>query len=127
MRRYLLLLAAFVFACGPNLLAEEPDYARQIQPILTKYCAGCHNDDDFEGKLSLATYAAVRKGGKTGAVLTPEHAELSRMIRMLRGQAKPAMPPPDNERPKENEIALLEACLLVEAKVSGLDRRKHVM
>jgi len=42
------------FAVAPTALADSPpapDYAKQIAPILKKYCAGCHNDEDREGKI----------------------------------------------------------------------------
>jgi hypothetical protein len=96
--------------------AEPPDYARQIQPLLNKYCTGCHNDADREGKLSLESHASLLKGGANGASITPGHGELSRLIRVITGKAEPAMPPPDNERPKPEEIALLAAWIDAGAK-----------
>ena len=32
---------------------EVPDFTRDIQPILTKYCAGCHNPSNFAAKIDL--------------------------------------------------------------------------
>ncbi len=116
----LLILLVVVAESGLVLAAESaaetPDYARQIQPILTKYCVGCHSDDEPEGKLSLASFEALRKGGEKGAVITPEHPELSRLIRMIKGQTEPVMPPKDEARPKEEEIAALEAWITAGAK-----------
>src|SRR5438128_6724150 len=73
--------------------AAGPDFAKQVAPILTKYCTGCHNDADREGKLSLASYEALLKGGAKGSVVTPGQPELSRLVRVLTGAAKPQMPP----------------------------------
>jgi dipeptidyl aminopeptidase/acylaminoacyl peptidase len=99
-----------------TIAAEPPDFAKDIAPIFTKYCAGCHNDDDREGKLSLASYDSLLKGGEKGGVVTPGQADLSRLVRVLTGQAKPQMPPDGEEAPKPEEIALLKAWITAGAK-----------
>ena len=96
--------------------AQSPDYSKQIAPILKKYCAGCHNDQDQEGKLSLESFAALQRGGETGAALLPGDANSSRLIRLVTGQAKPLMPPEDSKRPTAEEIALLKAWIDAGAK-----------
>jgi hypothetical protein len=101
----------------PNLnAAEPPDYSKQIQPLLNKYCTSCHNNDDREGKLSLESYDALLKGGAKGAVITPGHSDLSRVVLMLTGKAQPAMPPKDSDPPQAAEIALLRAWIDAGAK-----------
>ena len=89
--------------------AEPPDYTTQIHPLFTKYCTGCHSDEEKEGKLSLESYGSLLKGGSKGSAINPGNADLSRMILVLTGKAEPAMPPKDNEKPKPEEIALLKA------------------
>ena len=46
-----LLITAVSFARS----AESPDFTKDVAPLFTKYCTGCHNDTDREGKLSLAS------------------------------------------------------------------------
>src|SRR5688572_5443093 len=108
-----LLLA---FLCSTVTAAEPPDYSKDVAPLLSKYCAGSHNDTDREGKLSLASYDALLKGGEKGGILTPGQADLSRMIRMLTGAAEPKMPPEGEESPKPEEIELLKAWINAGAK-----------
>jgi len=94
----------------PPLRAEEtppPDFAREVAPILNKYCAGCHNAEDAEGKLNLESFAGLEAGGKRGPVLMPGRSEASRLLRVLTGKAKPAMPPEGSEKLSDEEIALL--------------------
>src|SRR6478609_10773841 len=88
--------------------ADDVDFTRHVAPILTKYCTGCHNDTDREGKLSLQSYDALLKGGAKGGVVTPSQPELSRLIRVVTGGAKPAMPPEGEEAPKPAEIEVLK-------------------
>ncbi|MEZ6145853.1 MAG: hypothetical protein R3B91_10655 [Planctomycetaceae bacterium] len=45
--------------------APSPDFTTDVAPILTKYCAGCHNDGDRDGNLSLESFASLIKGPKT--------------------------------------------------------------
>lgn len=90
--------------------AEGPaavDYNQQVAPLLRKYCSACHNADDREGGLALDSYAGILKGGEHGTVVTVEHSDLSRLVRVLTGQDKPAMPPEGSEGPNDDEVALL--------------------
>ena len=84
-----------------------PDFARDVAPIFNKYCTGCHNGTDPQGELSLESFADLQKGGKKGAVVVAGQSDVSLVIRALAGEIEPAMPPPDNPRPSENDIATL--------------------
>ena len=106
-------LAILIFGLLPVAAVQgadqTPDYSKQVAPILKKYCAGCHNEQDREGKLSLESFASLQRGGKSGSALLPGDGKSSRLIRLITGQAKPLMPPEDNKRPTADEIALLTA------------------
>lgn len=93
-----------------------PDYAKDVAPLLAKYCSGCHNPSDLEGDLSLATFAELEKGGSRGAAIIPGRADASLLVRVLTGEVEPAMPPEDNARPTEAEIAVLRAWIDAGAK-----------
>jgi WD40 repeat protein len=112
------MLALLVCAASASraLTADSPDFARDIAPLFTKYCTGCHNDTDREGKLSLESYASLLKGGQKGAVINPANGNLSRLILVLTGKAEPKMPPEGEESPKPEEIALLKAWIDAGAK-----------
>lgn len=118
MKRAILPLAATVLFPLLAAGADEatPDYATQVAPLLTKYCAGCHNDDDREGDFSLASFASLQKGTPGGPALLPGDAEGSRMIRVLMPGADPSMPPEGEPRPSDDEVALLKAWIDAGAK-----------
>jgi len=111
-----LICCLLILLCGPVVAAESPDFNRDVAPILRKYCAGCHNADDAEGKLALDSYAGVLRGGEHGAVVTPGHANVSRLLRVINGQAKPAMPPQGEAAPTDAEKAMLAAWITAGAK-----------
>lgn len=98
------------------IAADTPDFTKDVAPILTKYCTGCHNDADREGKLSLQSYEALLKGGAKGGIVTPGQVELSRLIRVLTGAAKPQMPPEGEEAPKPAELEMLKSWISAGAK-----------
>ncbi|NOX98969.1 MAG: hypothetical protein GXP30_04420, partial [Verrucomicrobia bacterium] len=88
--------------------AAAPDFKKDIAPLLRQYCAGCHNDDDFEGDYSVERYADLVEGGSKGSLLKAGDADGSRLIKMMKGKMKPYMPPQDDPQPSEKEEAVLK-------------------
>src|SRR4051812_20204077 len=79
--------------------AEPPSYARQIKPFFAKYCLECHTGKDAESGFDLTTYKGLLAGGDHGTVLAPGKADESRIVRMVEGKTKPAMPPKKAKQP----------------------------
>lgn len=95
---------------SPSVFAETAkpvDYARDVAPLWNKYCTGCHNDGDREGKLSLQSFAALQRGGESGAALTPGNAQASRLVRLIQAADGSKMPPNDNPGPTAAEMATI--------------------
>ena len=92
MRAYHLGLAAFAaVALSGTAHAQAVSYSKDIVPIFKAQCIKCHGTAQPQGGLSLASFAALDRGGKGGKVLAPKAAE-SRLVKMIDGP-KPAMPP----------------------------------
>ena len=109
-----LLLAATL---APSLdEAAVPDYAGRVAPILAKYCAGCHNDEDREGKFSLESYASLQQGAPHGPALLASDPKGSLILRLMTGAAKPAMPPKGEPGPSAEEVATVEAWIAAGAR-----------
>ncbi len=75
-----------------SAISAEPSYIRDVQPILRKYCGGCHNEADKEGDFSVASFAAVIKGTPDAEVVKPGDAKNSRLLRLIQGVDEPKMP-----------------------------------
>ena len=89
---------------APASSDQTPDYTRDVAPLLTKYCAGCHNDTEREGEFSLQSYESLRKGTGDGPAVLAGNADSSRLIRVLTG-GEPAMPPEGEETLNDEQIS----------------------
>lgn len=79
----------------------------QVEAVLSKYCAGCHNANEHEGGFSISSYASLMKGSDDGAVIVGGSIEKSKLLNMLTGKLDPAMPPKEEPQPSTEDIALL--------------------
>ncbi|BCS32034.1 hypothetical protein TBR22_A12390 [Luteitalea sp. TBR-22] len=84
------------------------DYATQIQPILDEFCSDCHDGNTRKGGLSLATYADVLEGGRSGAIVRPGSSSTSLLIARIDGSTDPVMPKDEDPLTPDRQ-ALLRA------------------
>ena len=64
-------------------VADPLLFQHVIRPLLQKKCTKCHQERKRKGGLALHTLEAVLKGGKNGAVITPNMPEQSELIRRI--------------------------------------------
>ena len=86
-----------------------PDFDAEVRPLLTKYCAGCHNAGDRGGEFAVHDFDSLMRGGYEGAVIAPGDDAGSRLFGLLDGTAGELMPPEDEPRPTAAEVELLRA------------------
>lgn len=94
-----LIAISHTLALGAVVSAEEPLFERDILPVLTKHCLGCHGGLRQFGKLDMRTLPAILAGGESGAVIEKSQAEKSLLWQRI---ASDEMPEGD-EREKLNE------------------------
>jgi len=103
-------LVVAVVAVSSFVTGADPavDYTKEVAPILTKYCAGCHNDDEMEGDFSLESFASLQRGvKKKGPAILPGDAKGSLLLRVLTATGDAKMPPEDEPAPSAAEIEIL--------------------
>ena len=121
-----MIAAAVAAACGPLLVAAAPSYDRDVVPILRTYCAGCHNDRDREGELSVERFATLRRGGaESGDPVKSGDAAASVMMRRIASTAGDHMPPDDEPQPSAAEVAVLAAWIA--AGAPGPERDESIL
>src|SRR5437763_442646 len=84
----------------PQTPAPVPAHSQDFNPVVRRYCVGCHNDKGKSGGLSLAAFDVAK------AAQNPEVAE--KIIRKLQAGF---MPPPLAARPDAATYAALVASL----------------
>jgi hypothetical protein len=86
-----LVLSASVFVRAQSQPAAAApknsiDYARDIEPIFKTYCYECHGPKKARARLRLNTPDSIRRGGESGAIVTPGKSGASLMMHRVLGQ-----------------------------------------
>ena len=115
------VLAALV-GVVPAAVPAAPNYERDVVPILRTYCAGCHNDADKEGELSVERFTSLRKGGaESGDPVTAGDPDASVMLRRIASTAADHMPPADEPQPSTADVAVLREWITAGAPGPAVD------
>ncbi|MEO1844473.1 MAG: DUF1549 domain-containing protein, partial [Akkermansiaceae bacterium] len=106
---------------APNTIAAEPDYGKEIQPLLAEHCYACHGPDAKTRKRGLRfdqREVAVSELKSGARAIVPGDVEKSEMIRRLFStDPDEMMPPPDfRKRPTDGTKARLREWVKAGAK-----------
>jgi WD40 repeat protein len=99
-------------------------YEKDVEPILVNKCAFCHSGNLKEGKLDMATFETLMKGGKRGASIVPGKSAESPLIKFCGRTEKPFMPPKGEEPLTPEELALIKLWIDQGAKAPASVREK---
>ncbi len=91
----LLWLLLLPFPCVLDSLPagqKEVSFARQVFPILTTKCQGCHSATLRSGGMVLNSYNGFKKGGSHGSPFIAGQTEQSLVLKFLSGELQPRMP-----------------------------------
>jgi len=103
-----LLSAGILAVLGPLVVsAEEPLLERDVLPILTKNCMGCHGGLRQEAGLDLRTLPGMLKGGESGPAIEPRHVEGSQLWQQIASDDMPAGD--DREKLSADDKAIIKA------------------
>ena len=86
-------------------VAYPQSFDRQVAPILTKRCLGCHNDQLNDGGISFQDRNSLLKGGSRGPAIVPGKPKASILIIAIQHDGDLKMPP--GAKLPANEIAIL--------------------
>ncbi len=115
--------AAGTFEPGRETIGQPPqapiDFVRDIRPILEQYCYECHGASKARGHLRLHSPGFIRKGGESGAIVTPGKSHDSLLIRRVLGMDGDDRMPKDGDPLPEAVIARLQAWIDQGASIGG--------
>jgi hypothetical protein len=80
-------------AAGAPDAAQSITYARDVAPLLDRWCVSCHGADEVEGGLRLDSFEAVLRGGDTGPAVIPADPKASLLVAKIERRHRPSMPP----------------------------------
>lgn len=84
-------------------------FIQDVQPILTKNCGGCHGaTGTARGGLRLNSFANMRQGGKSGALLKIGDSKASLIINRVTAPANQKMPPGNRPRLSDEDIQTIQ-------------------
>jgi len=90
-------------------LSQAIAYGDIIQPLFQRRCAGCHNDGNSKGGLSLSDTTGMLKGGKTAAFFIAGDAVHSLFLKRISLPAEDKKHMPPNMQLPAEELQLLHS------------------
>lgn len=100
------VLTVFVSLLEPlTARAEETLLERDVLPILTKNCMGCHGGLRQQSGLDLRTLPAMLAGGESGPAIEPGHADRSELWKRV---ASDEMPAGDRQKLSAEDKAIIK-------------------
>lgn len=97
-------------AALPPAATRTVDYAKDVQPILSRHCYKCHGPDKQESSFRLDQKGAALRGGDWGdKPLVVGKSEESPLIKAVAGLLSDLQMPPKGERLSAEEIGILRA------------------
>ena len=108
-----LLLAALSVGAPPG----EPDYVRDIKPLLHKKCSACHGAVRQKAGLRLDAAPLILTGNKRGPVVVPGKPDESLLIEMVADDPVRMPPKGEGEHLSGKEIELLKEWIRLGAKM----------
>ncbi len=63
-----------------------PDYLREVKPVLTDHCIGCHGTEKSQNGLRLDTAVGALRGGERGPAVVPGDAAGSLLVQVIEGR-----------------------------------------
>ena len=85
--------AILLFLGSVVAIAQQVDFARDVEPILRANCQGCHGQSQQMSGLRLDQPEAAMTGSYSGPVIKPGDSAGSLLITMVSGRGKVKMPP----------------------------------
>jgi len=91
----LLTYCCVLLLCRPVLLADEAEqfFEREIRPLLSERCVGCHGAKQQSGGLRLDSREAILRGGDSGPAAVSGDVAASLLVQAIRYDGDLQMPP----------------------------------
>lgn len=109
------LLASREAEAALEPLGRFVSFSRDVAPIFAQRCVACHNTRSPGGRLNLDSFAALLKGGESGAAVTAHNSAESLLVTMVEDGSMPK----DADPLSEAEIAVVKHWIEVGAPLDA--------
>ncbi|HUG80564.1 MAG TPA: PSD1 and planctomycete cytochrome C domain-containing protein [Bryobacterales bacterium] len=103
MRTFRAIAIGLALSAAP-CVGAAPDFERDLLPIFSRRCLGCHGEEMRMGNLDLRTPAAISKGGSKGPAIAAGSAEDSLLYQRIIDKSMPL----GDEKVSATEAALIK-------------------
>jgi hypothetical protein len=86
-------LVLMLLAVEPAPAPVAPTFARDVQPLVQRWCVRCHGPREQHGGLRLDSYPAIMRGGDSGPAVIPGDPTSSLIVAKVERRDRPPMPP----------------------------------
>ena len=87
------MLLALALMMAASTSKDAQFFEKRVAPILKRRCSGCHNAELKDGGISVFDRASLLNGGPRGPAVLPGDPERSVLVRAIRHDSEPQMPP----------------------------------
>ena len=87
------MLAVLALMLAASASKDAHFFEKRVAPILKRRCSGCHNAELKDGGISVFDRASLLKGGSRGPAVVPGDPSRSVLVRAIRHDSDPQMPP----------------------------------
>jgi ankyrin repeat protein len=105
-------------AVAANAQTPSVDYEKDVRPILSNRCFGCHGPRQQQSGLRLDLRQNALRGGDYGVVIVPGRSDESKLIQRLLGSDAGLQMPPTGALPPD-EVGVLRAWIDSGAEMPG--------
>jgi hypothetical protein len=89
-----------------KMAASQQLFTRTVRPWLEKNCLECHAGAKVKSDFNLSTRESLLKGGDKGAAVLPGRGANSPLVKYIRHDTKPHMPPKKPAAPADIVVAV---------------------
>jgi mono/diheme cytochrome c family protein len=114
MRLVVLFLAFFVFVATAR--SADPDFEKDVRPILAKSCFSCHGPTEQKAGLRFDRKADAFKGGDSGAAIIPGKPSETLLLKKVSSKDDDERMPPTGDRLTAEQIQTLTRWIEAGAK-----------
>lgn len=113
--------------CVATAGAADVSFVRDVAPILTTRCTGCHGDKKAEGDYRLHTYEYLLLEGASGlAAVKPGKPDESELLARLVGADPSTRMPQEDDPLSKVEIETIRTWIAGGAKFDGIDVKASI-